>query len=179
LSTGKLKNKKVLITGGDSGIGRAVALMMAREGAKLSIVFLEQEMSDAKEVQDQIEKESNEFNNGSSCILIPLDLMDRDNCFKAVQSKLLINSLSAGTFKFRLYLAATAKPISLLFPSQNMLMNTEGSMFLSIIPAVKISVTISKKSIWVNIYFRFESLFDHHILFLVFFLFISLGNGSF
>ncbi|OAV92463.1 hypothetical protein PTTG_06401 [Puccinia triticina 1-1 BBBD Race 1] len=82
---GKLKNRKVLITGGDSGIGRAVALMMAREGAKISIVFLEQEMSDAKEVKAQIEKESKEFNNGSGCTLIPLDLMSRDNCFKAVQ----------------------------------------------------------------------------------------------
>jgi len=83
---GKLKSKTVLITGGDSGIGRAVALMMAREGAKISIVFLEQEMSDAKEVEHQIEKESQESNNGSSCLLIPLDLMSRDNCFKAVQS---------------------------------------------------------------------------------------------
>jgi len=83
---GKLKSKTVLITGGDSGIGRAVALMMAREGAKISIVFLEQEMSDAKEVEHQIQKESQESNNGSSCLLIPLDLMSRDNCFKAVQS---------------------------------------------------------------------------------------------
>jgi len=82
---GKLKNKKALITGGDSGIGRAVALMMAREGAEVSIVFLEQEMKDAKEVKEQIERESKEFQNSSSCQLIPLDLMNRDNCFKAVK----------------------------------------------------------------------------------------------
>lgn len=82
---GKLKNKRVLITGGDSGIGRAVALMMAREGAEVSIVFLEQEMSDAKEVQQQIERESKQFENGSSCQLLPIDLMERENCFKAVK----------------------------------------------------------------------------------------------
>ncbi|POW05878.1 hypothetical protein PSTT_09421 [Puccinia striiformis] len=83
--TGKLKNKKVLITGGDSGIGRAIALIMAREGAQVSIVFLQQEISDAKQVKLQIDRESQEFGNQSQCLLVPLDLMSRDNCFKAVQ----------------------------------------------------------------------------------------------
>ncbi|KAH9449942.1 hypothetical protein Pst134EA_026654 [Puccinia striiformis f. sp. tritici] len=83
--SGKLKNKKVLITGGDSGIGRAIALIMAREGAQVSIVFLEQEISDANQVKLQIDRESQEFGNQSQCLLVPLDLMSRDNCFKAVQ----------------------------------------------------------------------------------------------
>ncbi|KAI9626231.1 hypothetical protein KEM48_010481 [Puccinia striiformis f. sp. tritici PST-130] len=59
--SGKLKNKKVLITGGDSGIGRAIALIMAREGAQVSIVFLEQEISDANQVKLQIDRESQEL----------------------------------------------------------------------------------------------------------------------
>ncbi|KAI9616389.1 hypothetical protein H4Q26_010780 [Puccinia striiformis f. sp. tritici PST-130] len=83
--SGKLKNKKVLITGGDSGIGRAIALIMAREGAQVSIVFLEQEISDANQVKLQIDRESQEIGNQSQCLLVPLDLMSRDNCFKAVQ----------------------------------------------------------------------------------------------
>ncbi|MBW0481950.1 hypothetical protein O181_021665 [Austropuccinia psidii MF-1] len=88
IGTGKLKNKKVLITGGDSGIGRSAALMMAREGADVSIVFLEEELPDAKEVEAQIESESKQLGNGSSCHLIAMDLMNRENCFSAVEKHL-------------------------------------------------------------------------------------------
>jgi NAD(P)-dependent dehydrogenase (short-subunit alcohol dehydrogenase family) len=53
---GKLKDKVALITGGDSGIGRAVAVAMAREGAKIAIVYLE-EHKDADETLQLVEKE--------------------------------------------------------------------------------------------------------------------------
>lgn len=51
---GKLEGKAALITGGDSGIGRAVALMYAREGADVAIVYLPEEQSDAEETRDAI-----------------------------------------------------------------------------------------------------------------------------
>src|SRR2546423_4047620 len=56
---GKLKNKVVLITGGDSGIGRAVAVAMAREGAKIAIVYLE-EHKDADETVRLVQEEGSE-----------------------------------------------------------------------------------------------------------------------
>lgn len=80
--SGKLLNKKVLITGADSGIGRSAAILMAREGAEVSIVYLPQEDPDAQEVKAQIEKESGKKD---ACLLIPLDLMKRENCFTAVE----------------------------------------------------------------------------------------------
>jgi NAD(P)-dependent dehydrogenase (short-subunit alcohol dehydrogenase family) len=55
--TGKLKDKVVLITGGDSGIGRAVAVAMAREGAKIAVVYLE-EHKDADETLRAVEGEN-------------------------------------------------------------------------------------------------------------------------
>src|SRR4051812_5337770 len=48
-AAGKLENKVALITGGDSGIGRAVAVLFAREGADVAITYLREEESDAKE----------------------------------------------------------------------------------------------------------------------------------
>src|SRR5215210_6221437 len=47
--TGKLEGRKAVVTGGDSGIGRAVALAFAREGADVAISYLEDEQSDADE----------------------------------------------------------------------------------------------------------------------------------
>ncbi len=55
--SGKLKNKVALITGGDSGIGRAVAVLFAREGADVAITYLKQEANDARETVAAIEKE--------------------------------------------------------------------------------------------------------------------------
>src|SRR5947209_4070579 len=65
--SGRLAGKKAIITGGDSGIGRAVAIAYAREGADLAISYLE-ESDDAAEVQDLVEKE------GRKAILIPGDV---------------------------------------------------------------------------------------------------------
>lgn len=70
---GKLKNKVAIITGGDSGIGRAVAVAMAREGAKVAIVYLK-EHGDAKETQTAVESE------GSEAILISGDVGDEEFC---------------------------------------------------------------------------------------------------
>ncbi|WP_245769457.1 SDR family oxidoreductase [Streptomyces indicus] len=75
---GKLLGKAALITGGDSGIGRAVALMYAREGADVAIVHLPEEHPDADETRQAIEE------TGRSCLLLPGDLCDPDFCRDAV-----------------------------------------------------------------------------------------------
>src|SRR5438067_6823186 len=75
---GKLKDKVAIITGGDSGIGRAVAVAMAREGALISIVYLE-EHEDAKETQRLVEAE------GSQAILFAGDVGDEMFCWESVE----------------------------------------------------------------------------------------------
>lgn len=74
----KLKDKVAIITGGDSGIGRAVSVAFAREGADIAIVYLKED-KDAKETQKLVE------NKGSKCILIKGDVGDEDFCKKAVK----------------------------------------------------------------------------------------------
>jgi NAD(P)-dependent dehydrogenase (short-subunit alcohol dehydrogenase family) len=74
----KLKGKVALITGGDSGIGRGVAVLYAREGADVAIVYLPDEQSDAEETRDAIEQE------GRECLLIPGDVSEREFCEEAV-----------------------------------------------------------------------------------------------
>ncbi len=76
--SGKLQDKVALITGGDSGIGRAVAVLYAREGADVAIVFLPEEKSDAEETLQAVEQE------GGHCLLIPGDVSDPDFCRDAV-----------------------------------------------------------------------------------------------
>jgi NAD(P)-dependent dehydrogenase (short-subunit alcohol dehydrogenase family) len=76
---GKLKDKVALITGGDSGIGRAVAVAMAREGAAIAIVYLE-EHKDANETRDLVKRE------GSEAILLYGDVGDESFCEAAVEA---------------------------------------------------------------------------------------------
>jgi NAD(P)-dependent dehydrogenase (short-subunit alcohol dehydrogenase family) len=76
--SGKLQDKVALITGGDSGIGRAVAILFAREGAHLAIAYLKEEERDAMETKTQVEGE------GRKCILIPGDVTRQRFCEKAV-----------------------------------------------------------------------------------------------
>lgn len=75
---GKLKDKVALITGGDSGIGRAVAIAFAKEGADLTIVYLN-EHQDAEETRRLVESE------GRRCLLIAGDVGDEAFCHHAVQ----------------------------------------------------------------------------------------------
>ena len=77
--SGKLRDRVALITGGDSGIGRAVAVLFAREGANVGIVYLDEEQSDAEETRGAVEAE------GRSCLLIPGDVRDAGFCREAVE----------------------------------------------------------------------------------------------
>lgn len=74
----KLKGKKALITGGDSGIGRSAAVHFAREGADVAIVYYNED-KDAEETKQMIEKE------GRKCVLISGDLKDEAFCKEAVK----------------------------------------------------------------------------------------------
>jgi NAD(P)-dependent dehydrogenase (short-subunit alcohol dehydrogenase family) len=76
--SGKLKGMKAIVTGGDSGIGRAVAILFAREGADVAIIYLN-EQRDAKETRRYVEAE------GRQCLLIPGDVKDPTFCRKAVK----------------------------------------------------------------------------------------------
>jgi NAD(P)-dependent dehydrogenase (short-subunit alcohol dehydrogenase family) len=74
---GKLAGKAALVTGGDSGIGRAAAIAFAKEGADVAIVYLD-EHGDAKETQREIEAE------GRACLLLAGDIGKEAFCQKAV-----------------------------------------------------------------------------------------------
>jgi NAD(P)-dependent dehydrogenase (short-subunit alcohol dehydrogenase family) len=74
----KLRGMAAIITGGDSGIGRAVAVLYAREGADVAIVYLD-EHEDAEETRRCVEAE------GGRCLLIPGDVKDPAFCRRAVQ----------------------------------------------------------------------------------------------
>ena len=76
--SGKLTNRKALITGGDSGIGRAVAIAFAREGADVAISYLPSEETDAKEVISLIEQA------GRKAIALPGDITNEQFCRKLV-----------------------------------------------------------------------------------------------
>lgn len=76
---GKLKEKVALITGGDSGIGRAVAVLFAREGADVAFTFLKEEKKDAEETKRAIEAE------GQRAYALPGDVRDPKVCRKLVE----------------------------------------------------------------------------------------------
>src|ERR1700733_683122 len=76
--SGKLKGMKAVITGGDSGIGRAVAIAYAREGADVLIAFLN-ETEEANEVKKLVEKE------GRKAVLVPGDLQDAKHCREVIK----------------------------------------------------------------------------------------------
>lgn len=76
--SGKLQDKVAIITGGDSGIGRSVAILFAREGADVAIVYLN-EHADAEDTKAMVEQE------GRKCIIISGDVCDREFCEFAVQ----------------------------------------------------------------------------------------------
>ncbi|HET9453876.1 MAG TPA: SDR family oxidoreductase [Gemmatimonadaceae bacterium] len=77
--SGKLRGKAALITGGDSGIGRAVAVLFAREGADVAITYLPEEIADAEETRRAVERE------GQRCLLLTADLTDADACEDVVE----------------------------------------------------------------------------------------------
>jgi NAD(P)-dependent dehydrogenase (short-subunit alcohol dehydrogenase family) len=74
----RLAGKKVLLTGGDSGIGRAVAIAFAREGADVAIAYLD-EHEDAKQTAQWVEAA------GRQCVLLPGDLAERSQCLAVME----------------------------------------------------------------------------------------------
>ncbi|KAF1849607.1 short-chain dehydrogenase/reductase-like protein SDR [Cucurbitaria berberidis CBS 394.84] len=81
-AAGKLKGKKAIITGGDSGIGRSIAVLYAMEGADSFIAYLPQEEEDAKETVKLVEAK------GQKCYTYATDLTDRANCKKVIEEAL-------------------------------------------------------------------------------------------
>lgn len=77
--SGKLLNKVAIITGGDSGIGRAVAVLFAREGCDVTIGYLPAEQTDADETKAAVEEE------GRRCLLVPGDLAEKAACEEIVE----------------------------------------------------------------------------------------------
>jgi NAD(P)-dependent dehydrogenase (short-subunit alcohol dehydrogenase family) len=81
VGSGKLLNKVAVVTGGDSGIGRAVAVLFAREGADIAIVYLS-EHKDARETETMVKRE------GRKCILLPGDVSSKEFCTYAIKQTL-------------------------------------------------------------------------------------------
>lgn len=99
--SGKLVGRKALITGGDSGIGRAAAIAYAHEGADVAISYLENEEADAREVINLIEAEE------QKAVALPGDIKDEECCRKLVEEAvsslggLDILVINAGRQQFR------------------------------------------------------------------------------
>ena len=96
---GLLAGRVALVTGGDSGIGRAVAIAYAREGADVAISYLADEQADADETRAWVEKA------GRRCLQLPGDIRDRDHCTALVERTvaelggldILVNNAAAQT----------------------------------------------------------------------------------
>ncbi|KAF2280617.1 3-oxoacyl-reductase [Westerdykella ornata] len=81
-AAGKLEGKKALITGGDSGIGRSIAVLYAMEGADSYIVYLPEEETDAQETKKLVEQK------GRKCWTQAIDIRTKENCKKIVEDAL-------------------------------------------------------------------------------------------
>ncbi|KAJ5771545.1 hypothetical protein N7520_002074 [Penicillium odoratum] len=79
-AAGKLSGKKAIITGGDSGIGRAVAILFAMEGASSLITYLPEEEKDALETKRRVDEI------GQTCHCLAVDLREKKNCMKVVDT---------------------------------------------------------------------------------------------
>jgi NAD(P)-dependent dehydrogenase (short-subunit alcohol dehydrogenase family) len=79
-AAGKMVGKKTIVTGGDSGIGRAAAVMFAKEGADVAIVYLPEEQVDAETTKALI------IAAGRECLLLPQDIRDEEGCKRVIKS---------------------------------------------------------------------------------------------
>lgn len=77
--SGKLQGRAAIVTGGDSGIGRAVCIAFAREGADVAVSYLPEEEEDAQETKRWVERA------GRRCLLIPGDITDHEHCKSIVE----------------------------------------------------------------------------------------------
>lgn len=75
-AAGKLEGKNAVITGGDSGIGRATAILFAQEGADSLIAYLPEEEKDAQDTKKSVEA------HGRKCYLVSTDISKQENCKK-------------------------------------------------------------------------------------------------
>lgn len=79
-AAGKLTGKRAVITGGDSGIGRAIAILFAMEGASSLLVHLPEEEKDASETKKRVQ------DIGQRCDSLAVDLRSKENCQKVVDT---------------------------------------------------------------------------------------------
>ena len=77
-AAGKLEGKKAIITGGDSGIGRATAILFGMEGASSLIIYLPEEEKDAQATKKRVEE------TGQQCHCLAIDIRTKENCRKVI-----------------------------------------------------------------------------------------------